>query len=136
MTEANGPDRTFTRTEAAAFLTDKGRPITPQRLATRATEGKGPPFEKDGRTPRYKESTLVAWLDSPEASHKGGRGKRVTPTRKPRKAQGETAIGATDLRQVLKEHVELAEAFVSGKAGAMDGYRFAQSIATLKRLAQ
>jgi hypothetical protein len=141
MTEANGVDRTFSRLEAAAFLTDLGRKITPQRLATRAVEGLGPAFEKDGRNVVYKESVLRAWVDSPEVANKGGRGKKTK--RNPSAALAARRVGDVlreaqqgdrDLRAVLKEHITLADALMSGQAGAMVGFQFARSVETLRKL--
>jgi len=128
--QANGTgEREFNRVEAAAFLTELGRKITPQRLATRAADGKGPPFEKNGRRVTYREAELRAWISSPEGVHKGGRGKRA-----PRDVRPQTFGSGIDLRTVLSEHVELAEKFADGTADAVIGFRFARSLATLRRL--
>jgi len=145
--QTNGPDREFTRVEAAAFLTELGRKISPQRLATRATEGIGPPFSKTGkgRGVTYKESELRAWAVSPEAHHKGGRGKKA-PGRKakhnPSAAKAALLVGdelrklaqTVDLGTVLREHVALADQFFQGGGDMMSAARFVRSIETLRRL--
>ena len=131
MPDSNGTDREFTRVEAAAFLTEIGHKISPQRLATRATEDLGPPFKKNGRGRNvvYKESELRAWAASPDAKAKGGRGKRA-----PRVAPPARSAQEVDLRAFLRDHLELADELASGTADVWTGYRFAQSIATLRKL--
>ena len=74
----NGPDqqeREFTRVEAAVFLTELGRKMSQQRLATRASEGLPPEFEKQGTKTIYRESVLRDFAVKSE--NKGGRGKRT-----------------------------------------------------------
>ena len=133
--QSNGAlDALFTRVEAAAFLTELGHKITPARLAGRGSEGTGPPFTKQGRYPVYKESELRQWARSPEAGHKGGRGKRAP---KLRAVPPDVAkrLHVRDLATVVREHVELAdEFFKSDTPNMMAAARFVRSIELLRRM--
>ncbi len=130
-----GTDREFTRIEAAAFLTEIGRKMSPQRLAKKVTEGMGPPFTKNGRSVIYKESELRTWAASPDSNAKGGRGKRVTRNAPVNMiAPGMSKRLPAELVSILREHVILAERFADGTADGITGYQFARSLATLRRL--
>jgi hypothetical protein len=54
----------LTRSEAAAYLTERGRTIAPQTLANKQVQGTGPKYTSEGwRTGYYLVSDLDAWLE-------------------------------------------------------------------------
>ena len=57
-------ERRLTRTEAAAFLTERGFRVAYATLNKYATVGGGPLFESFGRRPLYKPADLLAWVAS------------------------------------------------------------------------
>lgn len=57
-------ERRLTRSEAAAFLTERGYRVAYATLNKYATVGGGPVFESFGRRPLYKPSDLLAWVAS------------------------------------------------------------------------
>lgn len=57
-------ERRLTRTEAAAFLTERGYRVAYATLNKYATVGGGPVFESFGRRPLYKAADLLAWVAS------------------------------------------------------------------------
>jgi hypothetical protein len=57
-------ERRLTRTEAAAFLTERGYRVAYATLNKYATVGGGPVFESFGRRPLYKPADLLAWVAS------------------------------------------------------------------------
>ncbi|WP_295145264.1 DNA-binding protein [uncultured Reyranella sp.] len=57
-------ERRLTRTEAAAFLTERGYRVAYATLNKYATVGGGPVFESFGRRPLYKPTDLLAWVAS------------------------------------------------------------------------
>jgi hypothetical protein len=78
---------------AAAALTEAGFETSPATLATKATRGGGPPYEKWGRTPLYRWGPTLAWArarlrapvrSTPEASAQEGAGARRVKTREPK----------------------------------------------------
>jgi hypothetical protein len=60
----NDPDRLLTRAELAAALTELGFPTSPATLATRATRGGGPPFQKYGARSLYRWGNGLEWAKS------------------------------------------------------------------------
>lgn len=57
-------ERRLTRTEAAAFLTERGYRVAYATLNKYATVGGGPVFESFGRRPLYRPADLLAWVAS------------------------------------------------------------------------
>jgi hypothetical protein len=57
-------ERRLTRSEAAAFLTERGYRVAYATLNKYATVGGGPVFESFGRRPLYKPADLLAWVAS------------------------------------------------------------------------
>jgi hypothetical protein len=65
MTNIPGnPDALLTRKPLAASLTEKGYPVRPATLATKATRGGGPPYRLFGRKPLYRWGDALAWAQS------------------------------------------------------------------------
>ena len=56
----------LTTPEAAKWLTDRGLPRTEATLEALRTRGgpMAPPFRRFGRTVRYDEGDLIAWIES------------------------------------------------------------------------
>lgn len=54
----------LTRDMTAVALTEAGYPIKSRTLATKASRGGGPPFQKFGSRPLYRWSDAVAWAES------------------------------------------------------------------------
>ena len=66
MTKTNdheAREKLLTRREAAAFLTERGLPISPKTLASRASRGNGPEYEIFLNRAVYKPSKLLGWAD-------------------------------------------------------------------------
>jgi hypothetical protein len=63
------PDARLTRSATAAALTAAGFPIKAATLATKATRGGGPPFQRFGSRPLYRWADALQWAQS-----------RLTPT--------------------------------------------------------
>ena len=57
-------DTLLTRKATAAALTAAGYPVTEKTLATKATRGGGPPFQKFGRVPLYRWCNSLGWARS------------------------------------------------------------------------
>jgi hypothetical protein len=57
------PNRLLTREAVAAALTAAGFPVAPKTLASKATRGGGPPFQKFGRAVLYRWSASLAWAE-------------------------------------------------------------------------
>ncbi|HEY3910622.1 MAG TPA: DNA-binding protein [Stellaceae bacterium] len=55
------PSRRHNRKGAAVFLAGQGFEISAATLATMATRGGGPVFQRFGRKPVYTEDDLLAW---------------------------------------------------------------------------
>jgi hypothetical protein len=55
------PNARLPREEMAAALTEAGYPIAGETLATKASRGGGPPYEKFGRRAIYTWQTSLAW---------------------------------------------------------------------------
>jgi hypothetical protein len=64
MSIPQNEDTLLNRSDTAAALTEVGFPIKAATLATRATRGGGPPYQKFGRTALYKWADAVAWARS------------------------------------------------------------------------
>jgi hypothetical protein len=61
------PDRVdalLTRDATAAALTEAGYPVKAKTLATKASRGGGPPFQKYGNRPLYIWGSALAWAQS------------------------------------------------------------------------
>ncbi len=58
------PETKLRRAPFAAALTAAGFPTSPSTLATMATRGGGPPFEKWGRYPLYTWGPGLAWAQA------------------------------------------------------------------------
>jgi hypothetical protein len=54
-------DALLTRTQTALALTESGFPVADTTLATKATRGGGPPFQRFGRKPLYRWGDSLAW---------------------------------------------------------------------------
>jgi hypothetical protein len=54
----------LTRVAAAEALTTAGFPVSPATLATKATRGGGPPFQRFGRVPLYRWGDCLDWAHS------------------------------------------------------------------------
>lgn len=57
-------DALLTREATAAALTEAGFPIKAKTLATKATRGGGPPYQKFSNRPLYAWGSAVAWAQS------------------------------------------------------------------------
>jgi hypothetical protein len=57
----DSPDALLTRAQAAHALSASGYPVTAATLATKATRGEGPPFQRFGRKPLYVWRDTLAW---------------------------------------------------------------------------
>ena len=57
-------DVLLTRDAVASALTALGFPIAGPTLATKATRGGGPPFQRFGRRPLYRWGDAVAWASA------------------------------------------------------------------------
>jgi hypothetical protein len=57
-------DALLTRDQAAAALTAAGFPVKATTLATKATRGGGPPFQRFGSRPLYKWADALRWAQS------------------------------------------------------------------------
>lgn len=57
------PDTLLRRSELAKALKQAGYPATEATLATKATRGGGPPFQRFGRIPLYRWSSALAWAE-------------------------------------------------------------------------
>jgi hypothetical protein len=58
------PNIRLTRVAAAEALTTAGFPVSPATLATKATRGGGPPFQRFGRVPLYRWGDCLDWAHS------------------------------------------------------------------------
>ena len=54
----------LTRDMTAIALTEAGYPIKSKTLATKASRGGGPPFQKFGSRPLYRWSDTIAWAEN------------------------------------------------------------------------
>ena len=57
-------DALLTRDQAAAALTAAGFPVKAKTLATKATRGGGPPFQRFGSRPLYRWADALGWAQS------------------------------------------------------------------------
>jgi len=57
-------DTRLTRRQLAEMLTAEGFPISPATLATKATRGGGPKFQRFGRIPLYRWGDGLQWAQS------------------------------------------------------------------------
>jgi hypothetical protein len=57
-------DTRLTRRQLAERLTAEGFPISPATLATKATRGGGPKFQRFGRIPLYRWGDALQWAQS------------------------------------------------------------------------
>ena len=58
------PETRLRRDDLAEALSAAGFPVSPSGLATRASRGGGPPFQKFGRYPIYRWADAIAWAQS------------------------------------------------------------------------
>jgi len=58
------PEALLSRDKFAAALTEAGFPTSAKTLATKATRGGGPPFQKYGPRALYRWRTGLAWAQS------------------------------------------------------------------------
>jgi hypothetical protein len=61
MTDQRDLDTLLTRSEAAAALTEAGYRTASATLATMASRGGGPPFQKYGPRPLYRLGEILDW---------------------------------------------------------------------------
>jgi hypothetical protein len=64
MAIPNNPGLLLRRDACAEALTEAGYPVSPKTLATKASRGGGPPFQKFGRIPLYTWGEALAWAES------------------------------------------------------------------------
>ena len=64
MAVPDDPDTRLTRDATSAALIEAGFPVSPATLATKATRGGGPPFQKFGARPLYVWRDALAWAQS------------------------------------------------------------------------
>lgn len=62
------PNALLTREQAAAALNAAGFPVSPKTLATKATRGGGPIFQRFGRRPLYRWGDAIRWAEARLAS--------------------------------------------------------------------
>jgi hypothetical protein len=60
----DNPDKMLTRKEAAVALTEFGFPVQAATLATKASRGGGPLFQRFGARPLYRWGDLLEWAQS------------------------------------------------------------------------
>jgi hypothetical protein len=58
------PDALLTRDQTAKALTDHGFPTKANTLATKATRGGGPQFQRFGARPLYRWGAVLQWARS------------------------------------------------------------------------
>jgi hypothetical protein len=57
-------DKLLTRPQVAAALTEAGYPTSPATLATKATRGGGPPYQRYGPRVLYRWGACLQWAKS------------------------------------------------------------------------
>jgi hypothetical protein len=57
------PDALLTRDQAAVALSAAGFPVKAKTLATKATRGGGPAFQRFGTRPLYRWGSTLAWAE-------------------------------------------------------------------------
>jgi hypothetical protein len=57
-------DTLLTRDQTATALTEEGFPVKAKTLATKATRGGGPPFQRFGPRPLYRWGNALKWAQS------------------------------------------------------------------------
>jgi hypothetical protein len=72
-------ERRLNRTEAAAFLSERGYRVAYATLNKYATVGGGPVFESFGRRPLYKPSSLLEWVESRTTGPRRSTSESVAP---------------------------------------------------------
>ena len=60
----NDPETLLTRDQVAEALTAAGFPVKAKTLATKATRGGGPPYQRFGARPLYRWGESLAWARS------------------------------------------------------------------------
>ena len=72
----DNPDAKLTRDQTAAALTESGFPTAAKTLATKASRGGGPPFQKYGPRVLYRWGNALGWararLSAPRGSTSEG----------------------------------------------------------------
>jgi hypothetical protein len=93
------PDVRLTRRKTADRLTEAGFPVTEATLATKASRGGGPPFQKFGTRALYSWADALLWaqqrLSEPRCSTSEGDVPPVPKRRGSRPIKGATPGGAT-----------------------------------------
>lgn len=56
--------RSFSRTDAAQFLSEHGLPIAGTTLAKKAVQGSGPPYRVWNSRATYDRDDLLAWAET------------------------------------------------------------------------
>jgi hypothetical protein len=77
-------DALLTRHQTAAALTEAGYPVKPDTLATKATRGGGPPYQKFGSRVLYRWGSSLQWAndrlsDPVRSTSESQRAKRPSP---------------------------------------------------------
>ena len=62
--EPDDSDKRYTRGTLTMKLNDLGFPVAEKTLATKASRGGGPPFQKFGRIPLYRWGDALEWAVS------------------------------------------------------------------------
>lgn len=138
------------RIEAAAWLTEHGRPTRPQALANMAGRKTGPKYDRDGRTVVYAVADLTEWMTS------GGDGRRhpriartnghdaasnaarevharviETSTRNP---GGDPLLVRGFAGEIISEFLTVADRMLDGGGTFADGVAYARGLEKLRRL--
>ena len=108
-------DRTLTRVEAAAYLTEKGRNTKVSTLA-KYDGDRDPSLSKEGRQAAHQQSPLDAWLAQPVGQ------------------AGRPAAPKGELLDTLREFLPMVDQLMSGRGTFADGMRFGALFSELKRL--
>lgn len=93
------PDVRLTRRKTADKLTEAGFPVTEATLATKASRGGGPPFQKFGTRALYSWADALLWakgrLSAPRCATSEGDLPPVPKGRRSRPSKRATPGGAT-----------------------------------------
>ena len=80
MTIPSNPDALLRRKATADALTEAGYPTSEKTLATKASRGDGPPYQRYGRYPLYRWGNSLAWAEG-----------RLSPARRSTSEQDQVA---------------------------------------------
>jgi hypothetical protein len=92
MAHDPNPDTLLRRRTAAEALSGAGYPIRPATLASMATRGGGPPFQRFGRVPLYRWGDLLAWAESRLSAPMRSTSEADAATRYQRRDHGDEAL--------------------------------------------